>query len=94
MQTYAAIDLHSNNGVLAIIDETDRILKQRRIAKDKRMGSDPLPTVIGVGYIFLASLRAVVRMPLFAEKSSIPRRYSTRFPRSGRPADSLLDSPR
>ncbi|HEV8658056.1 MAG TPA: IS110 family transposase [Thermoanaerobaculia bacterium] len=31
MQTFAAIDLHSNNGVLAIIDESDRILKQRRI---------------------------------------------------------------
>lgn len=31
MQTYAAVDLHSNNGVLAIIDETDRVLKQRRI---------------------------------------------------------------
>lgn len=30
-KTYAAIDLHSNNGVLAIIDETDRILRQRRI---------------------------------------------------------------
>jgi len=32
MQSYAAIDLHSNNGVLAIIDETDRVLKQRRIS--------------------------------------------------------------
>jgi hypothetical protein len=32
MQTYAAVDLHSNNGVLAIIDETDRVLKQRRLA--------------------------------------------------------------
>ncbi len=31
MQTYAAIDLHSNNGVLAIIDETDKILKQRKL---------------------------------------------------------------
>lgn len=31
MQTYAAIDLHSNNGVLTIIDETDRVLKQKRI---------------------------------------------------------------
>lgn len=31
MQTYAAIDLHSNNGVLTIIDETDRVLRQRRI---------------------------------------------------------------
>jgi len=32
MQTYAAVDLHSNNGVLTIIDERDRILKQRRIS--------------------------------------------------------------
>ena len=31
MQTYAAIDLHSNNGVLAIIDDTDKILKQRKL---------------------------------------------------------------
>ncbi len=31
MQTYAAVDLHSNNGVLTIIDESDRVLKQRRI---------------------------------------------------------------
>ena len=31
MRTYAAIDLHSNNGVLAIIDETDRILRQRKL---------------------------------------------------------------
>lgn len=32
MQTYAAVDLHSNNGVLTIIDETDRVLKQRKLA--------------------------------------------------------------
>lgn len=32
MQTYAAVDLHSNNGVLTVIDETDRVLKQRRLA--------------------------------------------------------------
>lgn len=32
MQTYAAVDLHSNNGVLAIIDETDRVLKQRKLS--------------------------------------------------------------
>lgn len=31
MQTYAAVDLHSNNGVLTIIDETDRVLKQRKL---------------------------------------------------------------
>lgn len=32
MQTYAAVDLHSNNGVLTIIDETDRVLKERKIS--------------------------------------------------------------
>jgi transposase len=31
MQTYAGIDLHSNNGVLTIIDETDRVLRQKRL---------------------------------------------------------------
>ncbi len=32
MQTYAAIDLHSNNGVLTVIDENDRVLKQKKLA--------------------------------------------------------------
>jgi transposase len=32
MQTYAAVDLHSNNGVLTIIDETDRVLRQKKLA--------------------------------------------------------------
>ena len=31
MKTYAAVDLHSNNGVLTIIDETDRVLRQRKL---------------------------------------------------------------
>lgn len=31
MQTYAAIDLHSNNGVLTVIDENDRVLRQRKL---------------------------------------------------------------
>jgi transposase len=31
MVTYAAIDLHSNNGVLAIIDDTDRVLRQKKL---------------------------------------------------------------
>ncbi|MCA1704218.1 MAG: IS110 family transposase [Actinobacteria bacterium] len=31
MHTYAAIDLHSNNSVLAVIDENDKILKQRKL---------------------------------------------------------------
>ena len=32
MQTFAAIDLHSNNGVLTVIDETDRVLRQRKLS--------------------------------------------------------------
>lgn len=28
---YAAIDLHSNNGVLTVIDENDKVLKQRKL---------------------------------------------------------------
>lgn len=31
MSSYAAIDLHSNNGVLTIIDESDKVLKQRKL---------------------------------------------------------------
>lgn len=31
MQTYAAIDLHSNNGVLTVIDETDKVLRQKKL---------------------------------------------------------------
>jgi transposase len=32
MQSFAAIDLHSNNGVLTVIDETDRVLRQKKLA--------------------------------------------------------------
>ena len=31
MQSYAAIDLHSNNGVLTVIDENDRVLRQKKL---------------------------------------------------------------
>ena len=31
MHTYAAIDLHSNNGVLAVIDENDKVLRQKKL---------------------------------------------------------------
>jgi transposase len=40
MSLYAAIDLHSINSVLAVIDETDRPLRQRRLSND-------LPTILG-----------------------------------------------
>jgi transposase len=34
MKLYAAIDLHSNNSVLAVIDEHDRVLLDRRLSND------------------------------------------------------------
>ena len=34
MTFYAAIDLHSNNGVLVVTDETDRIFVRRRLPND------------------------------------------------------------
>jgi hypothetical protein len=34
MHTYAAVDLHSNNGFLVIIDERDRVLRQRKLANN------------------------------------------------------------
>jgi len=34
MSLYAAIDLHSTNSVLAVTDETDRVLRQRRLPNE------------------------------------------------------------
>jgi transposase len=34
MSVYAGIDLHSNNNVLAVLDETDRVLRQRRLPNE------------------------------------------------------------
>ena len=34
MSLYAAIDLHSNNGVLAVIDEQDRVVFERRLPNE------------------------------------------------------------
>lgn len=34
MKLYAAIDLHSNNSVLAVIDDQDRVLLDRRLPND------------------------------------------------------------
>src|SRR5512140_568378 len=52
MHTYAAIDLHSNNSVLAVIDQTDRILRQRRLPND-------LGAVLGEVEPFRSSLQGV-----------------------------------
>ncbi len=32
MQTYATIDLHSNNGVLTVIDDNDKVLRQKKLS--------------------------------------------------------------
>ena len=34
MTLYAAIDLHSNNGVLSVLDEADRVQYERRLPND------------------------------------------------------------
>ena len=34
MKLYAAIDLHSNNSVLVILDEHDRIVYERRLPNE------------------------------------------------------------
>jgi len=39
MSLYAAIDLHSGNAVLAVSDENDRVLRQRRLPNE-------LPTIL------------------------------------------------
>ncbi len=40
MRLYAAIDLHSNNSVLVILDEQDRVVYERRLRND-------LPLILG-----------------------------------------------
>lgn len=37
MKLYAAIDLHSNNSVLVVIDEEDRIMYEKRLANDLQL---------------------------------------------------------
>jgi hypothetical protein len=36
MTLYAAIDLHSNNGVLSVIDEQDHVVFERRLRKQRK----------------------------------------------------------
>ncbi len=36
MRLYSAIDLHSNNHVVVVIDEQDRALAERRLGNDLR----------------------------------------------------------
>ena len=35
MPLYGGIDLHSNNSVIALTDETDRIVYRKRLANDE-----------------------------------------------------------
>lgn len=34
MKLYVGIDLHSNNSLVCVIDETDRVLVERRVANE------------------------------------------------------------
>ena len=34
MKTYCGIDLHSNNNVIVVIDETDKILLERKLSNN------------------------------------------------------------
>jgi len=52
MALYAAIDLHSNNGVLSIIDEQDRVVFERRLPND-------LERVLQALAPYLATLKAL-----------------------------------
>lgn len=52
MSLYAAIDLHSNNGVLSIIDDADRVQFERRLPND-------LESVLAALEPFREQLRAV-----------------------------------
>ena len=36
MTLYGGIDLHSNNSVIALTDETDRIVYRKRLANDEK----------------------------------------------------------
>ena len=40
MKLYGGIDLHSNNSVIGLLDEEDRMIYQRRLGND-------LPTILG-----------------------------------------------
>lgn len=52
MSLYAAIDLHSNNGVLSIIDDADRVQVEGRLPND-------LNAVLAALKPFREQLRAV-----------------------------------
>jgi transposase len=53
MTLYCGIDLHSNNGVVAVLDEQDRTVYEKRLPND-------LETIIEVLCIYQAELAACV----------------------------------
>ncbi len=42
MKTYCGIDLHSNNNVMVVIDETDKILLERKLSNNLGVVLDAL----------------------------------------------------
>jgi hypothetical protein len=60
MKLYGGIDLHSNNSVIALLDETDNVVYQRRLPNDLTLmlaELDPisggLPSAAGLAFIRL-----------------------------------------
>jgi hypothetical protein len=45
MKNYCAIDLHSNNNVIVVIDEKDNILLERKLSNNLGMVLDLLSTI-------------------------------------------------
>ena len=42
MQLYCGIDLHSNNSVISMIDNTDRVISEKRLDNDLKTITDHL----------------------------------------------------
>ena len=45
MKNYCAIDLHSNNNVIVVIDEKDHILLERKLSNNLGVVLDSLSTI-------------------------------------------------
>ncbi|KFX64425.1 hypothetical protein KBK24_0122705 [Burkholderia sp. K24] len=74
---YSGIDLHSNNAVVAVIDDQDRVLYCKRLAND-------LSSIIAVLAPFHEDLQGVVVESTYYERPGIMHGLSV-VPRCDRP---------
>ncbi len=95
MRTYAAIDLHSNNGVLAIIDETDRVLRQRKLPNKLELLRERARTVPrdAAGRRGRVDLQLVLARRRTPRARASQRSWSTRPRSSNTKASSTTDDP-